>query len=536
MRHLVLFAFLLPNPALADQILAKSQISSVTVYPEGAQITRKIDFDAPVGVHDLLVTDLPGQTLPELIRLASPAVQLGAFALRHDRLPPRADDSDPALVRAKAARNAAEATLRNAQSVVAAINAKVEAAEAQVAFLRGVKPDAVTVESLTNLTQAIGAQVLAARQVALAAQAELPGATEAVKAAQTIVDDAKAAYDALSQRDQNYAALTVNLAVDTAGPQQITMTHFVGDAGWQPVYDLSLTRKDPNLTIARGVLVSQSSGEDWQGIDLTLSTAQPSEQSDPSVLWPDLRRVHDPDAEMVMSEDMSFSDARAGSFEVAAAPARMVDRAQARIEGAVVVYHYPKRVDVAAGVENLRLELDEISLTPEIEAQAVPRLDKTAFVMARFVNESKEILLPGMAYLFREGTLVGASYLPEVSAGAKAEVAFGAIDGLRLRRDMPERTQGERGFISSSNQLQESAVIKVENLTGEAWPLRVLDQVPYSEQEELEITYSADPKPTEVDFEAKRGVLSWQFDLAVGASQEIILTHQLRWPEGKKLQ
>ena len=37
-----------------------------------------------------------------------------------------------------------------------------------------------------------------------------------------------------------------------------------------------LTRKDPSLTIGRGVLVSQYSGEDCAGVNLILSTAQPS--------------------------------------------------------------------------------------------------------------------------------------------------------------------------------------------------------------------------------------------------------------------
>lgn len=532
MRHLALLVLLLPGPVFAEQILATSQITKVTVFPEGAQITRAIAFDAGVGAHDLLITDLPEQIAPELIRLAAPSARLGAIALRTDRLPPRAEDNDPAVGQAKAAIKAAEASLRQAQAGVAAIMAKVEAAEAQAAFLRGVTPEAVTVDSLTALSQVIGAQVLAARQAVLAAQADLPEADEIVAEAQKGLDDANAAYGALSKRDRNYAALSVSLTVESAGPQQITMTHFVGDAGWEPVYDLFLTRTEPKLAISRGVLISQSSGEDWQGVDLTLSTAQPSEQAEPSMLWPDLRQTYEP-AEVM-------ADARMGAMEsaapVVAEPMTQFDRGAARIDGDVVVYIYPTPVDIAAGVEDLRLELDEITLTPKVEARAVPLLDRTAFVLVSFVNESKEILLPGMAYLFREGTFIGATYLGGVAAGDKAEVAFGAIDGLRLSRQMPERSQGERGFINSSNQLEEIAVIRIENLTDEIWPLRVLDRVPYSEQEELEISYGAEPAVTEENVDGKRGLLAWEFDLGAGESREITLTHLLRWPEGKEIQ
>ena len=206
------------------------------------------------------------------------------------------------------------------------------------------------------------------------------------------------------------------------------------------------------------------------------------------------------------------------------------------IQGDVVVYHYPAKVDVAGGVENLRLALDEITLVPTIQARAVPRYDQTAFVMAKFVNDSGEILLPGQAFLLRDGVLVGATSIGAVSPGDEAEIAFGAIEGLRLTREMPLRAEGDRGILSSSTQVEEKAVLEVENLTGESWPVRLIYQVPYSEQEELEISYTADPAPAEVDVDGQRGVVAWEFELAAGEKKAVQLDHVISWPEGKELQ
>jgi Domain of unknown function (DUF4139) len=115
-------------------------------------------------------------------------------------------------------------------------------------------------------------------------------------------------------------------------------------------------------------------------------------------------------------------------------------------------------------------------------------------------------------------------------------MAFGAIEGLRLTRDMPNRLEGDSGIIVTSNQIEESATLKIENLTDESWPVRMLDQVPYSEQEDLEVTVSADPAASETDVDGKRGVLAWDFDLAPGEMREITLDHSLSWPEGMVLQ
>jgi hypothetical protein len=83
--------------------------------------------------------------------------------------------------------------------------------------------------------------------------------------------------------------------------------------------------------------------------------------------------------------------------------------------------------------------------------------------------------------------------------------------------------------------MSETVMIEVENLTDTAWPLRVLDRVPVSEQEDLEITWSATPEPTGEDVDDMRGILAWEFDLPAGDTQTIRLETAMQWPEGKVL-
>ena len=135
-----------------------------------------------------------------------------------------------------------------------------------------------------------------------------------------------------------------------------------------------------------------------------------------------------------------------------------------------------------------------------------------------------------------EGTRVGSAWLTGVAPGDKYELGFGPIEGLRLKRDEPKRSQGDRGIISSSTQIAEEAVLKIENLTDESWPVKLMDQVPYSEQEDLEISFTADPKPSETDVDGQRGVLAWTFDLPAGEKKEVTLNSLISWPSGKVLQ
>ena len=537
MRALSLLALvaILPQPGLADTVLATSHITAVTIYPQGAQVTRQVTFAAPPGPHDLLITDLPAGIAPEMIRLASPDAALGAFALRTDRLPPRADPTSPAIDSAKAAVKTAEAGVALAQKAVDAIYAQVEAQQAQITFLTGLKLESggATAESLTAIADMIQTKVLAARQAVQSAQLGLPAASEGVTKAQDALTQAQAALDALSRNDTDYTALSVAVTT-TADTGHLTITHYTGDAAWAPVYDMALDRKAPKLTVDRGVLVSQYTGEDWSRIDLTLSTAQPANQAEPSQLYPDLKQIADP-----MPEKAADAMAEGGMADpVMAAPtvaSRMI-AAGMSYQGDTVVYHYPTAVDVATGVENLRLALDQLTFTPQVQARAVPRYDRTAFLMAKLTNTGGEILLPGTAYLTRDGALVGSTDLPSLAPGADTTLGFGAIEGLKLTRDMPLKAEGDRGIFTTSTQIEEKAVLKVENLTDESWPIHLLDQVPYSEQEDLQITFTADPAPTAQDIDGERGILAWDFAIAAKETKEIMLNSLTSWPEGKVLQ
>jgi uncharacterized protein (TIGR02231 family) len=138
--------------------------------------------------------------------------------------------------------------------------------------------------------------------------------------------------------------------------------------------------------------------------------------------------------------------------------------------------------------------------------------------------------------LYHDGAMVGQHDMPLIAAGDMAKLGFGAIEGIRLKRTEPDRMQAQEGLITSSNRMDEVSLITVENLTNEDWRVQLLDQVAYSEQSDLVISYKASPPETQSDVEGRRGILRWDFDLAPGAMHEIRLEQTLSWPDGQVLQ
>ncbi|MFP1642929.1 DUF4139 domain-containing protein [Pontitalea aquivivens] len=522
-----------PAALWADTIEASSRVTAVTLYPWGANVTRLVDLTAPAGVHDLIIPDLPQGTDPAHLRVVGEGVAIGAVTLIEGRPPATGDLTPPAIAAARAEVERLEIALATAEAGVAAIRLRARAAEERIAFLRGLAPDTATPEDLRALARMVGDEALVASREALDAEQEALAADRALVPEREALDKARQALAALI--DETAGRATLRASVEGAG--RISITTFTPDASWQPTYDLRLDRDANRLSLDRGVFVTQASGEDWRGVDLTLSTARPSDRADPTPLWPWLRRIGPPDApspRTMAAPQAKYAEGLATDMMVGAV-APVPETAGLAMMGATVTYRYPAPVDIRDGVEALRLRLDDLDFTPEVVAEAVPSRDATAYLVAETVNDSGQVLLPGPATLFVDGAMVGQSHLPLTAAGDDLRLGFGAIDGIVLERRVPDRTEGDRGVITRSNELTERAVLTIRNLTDQDWPVRVIDQVPYSEQEDLVIRHTARPAASETDLDGGRGILAWDVALAAGETQEITLETTLTWPEGQVL-
>ncbi|WP_297773714.1 DUF4139 domain-containing protein [uncultured Roseovarius sp.] len=536
MRALSLPLILLAAPAWAGDITLTSHVSDVTLYPQGATITRQVPFVAPAGNHDLIVADLPRGTPLASVRVSLEGAKIGGVTTRHDYVPPRDVAESPARLAARAEVERLEDALRTARDRVEDIRLEADAARARIAFLDRIgQGDGVAdldVDRLRALTEMIGTETLAARQAAAAATRRAEAAMRALEDQETALKKARQALAALVPEDKARAMLAVSITAADETEGTLTVSYTTPKAGWQPLYDFHLACDSGDLRIERGAFLHQSTGENWQDVALSLSTARPSEQTAPGQIWPWVPRIGAPEEIRPMVRQKE-NDALMSLGATAPAEA---DVATANFDGLSVTYTYPSPVDVTTGADRVRLMLGQSETTAEVIAKAVPMVDETAFVVAEFTNDTEELLLPTPeARFYLDGRYVGQRNLDLIAAGDDADLSFGPVEGLRLSRTLRDRNEGDRGIISKSSETTETVVIDVENLTREEWSVRLIDRVPVSEQEDLEITWQARPMPATRDVDGARGILAWEFDLPADATQSVVLETEMQWPEDKVL-
>jgi uncharacterized protein (TIGR02231 family) len=534
--------------AWGGDIAVTSRVAEVTVFPQLAEITRRADLDLPVGQHRLILSNIPKTADLETLQIDLTGADQTALLFREEGVPPR-DINDPELRAAQAVIREIEARIQNVYDASGQARSEATAAETAIGFLtqlgsnEGIAKAGADAgaDALRQITRMIAQEADAAGKQALAAQIRVRTIEAELEALQDELRVAEQALAAISGEDSDRLYLVIEVDVPEAGDGQLQLRYFTkGEVFSEPSYAWHLTTGDmAEVSLQRGFGVSQNTGENWEAVDLTISTLEPGEQGAPSYLPPLLRRVGTPrpDPKQRLLSQSDFAASEAPMVEaVVMEDARGGASWGADTSGPGVSYHFSHPVSIASGADILRLDMDRLTTQAKVLAVAVPARDETAYRVAEISNTfGEDLLAADWVPHFVDGKLVTFAAFAGLAAGQEAELGFGAIRGLRLARDVLQKSDGERGVISRSNQREEAVEISAVNLTAETWPLRLLDRVPYSQQEELEIDWVAVPRPAHENVDKQRGILAWEFDLAPGEDRLIRLETTLSWPEGKQL-
>src|SRR6476660_6732575 len=278
-------------PALAGDIDVHSSIDSVTVYPDGATVTRVISVDLPQGDTTLIARDFPPGLDTASLRVegetAAP-VTIGAIDARAPRpeRPPTAPELEKRLQALKDQRASLD-------DQIAAETARKQFAErfaAHTPFGLGEKGEA---RPLSEWRAAFGAVA-----------DEIKSANEAIRAfrlKQRDLDlEIRQVEAALQANPARKMEVRIDLAANAASRATFRVSYTVRGARWAPLYDARLdsgTReRKPALELIRRAEIVQQTGEDWSDVALAVSTVRTAKGGSGPELSPLIVRYYQPPA------------------------------------------------------------------------------------------------------------------------------------------------------------------------------------------------------------------------------------------------
>ena len=548
---LILFTTCL-SPAFAADLNAVSHVDAVTVYPSGAEVTRMTEAHLVAGDTTLILEDLPGELDAQSIRVegaGGEGLEIGSVDSKLTYLSSEAQDAE---------RQRLEKQVETLQDERQALDQTLSDADYQKRLLLSLADKQLTPSSEDKSTHVDATQLGSLLDLVAMKLGVISKTIHEAQIRQRDIDKEvselqnKLAGIAPAQAARMQVAVHLTTPAETDGTFKVR--YRVSNAGWAPFYDARLTTPEKNqksrIELVRRAEVMQSTGESWENVALTLSTARPLGATSAPDLFEQEIQIYEPLASKMKSESEGLALRSDSAPAAAGAPKEMdelgkledkkkdVLQAQAVVEiaGFQALYGIQGRVSVdnSGTSKKVRIATDNYDAT--LNALVVPKLDASAYLTAAFTIKGEAPMLPGTVNLYRDGVFMGQGTLPLLSPDEEARLGFGADDLIKVKRTEVKRQKGEEGIISTSNVEERAWDIAVKNLHDVSIPVTVLDQMPFSANENVTIEPMAQmTPPTEKDWNKRRGVMAWRFDLESKGEKTLKFGYKVTWPQNMQV-
>jgi len=540
MRLWVLAALAIPGLSLAAPTVdVGSRIDAVTVYRNGARVTRVARVDLPSGPGRVVLRGLPVELDDDSIRIdGKGTAKARVFGVTVERV--TAEEAPAAEARA------AEERIEKLQDEDRASQDRIHAGLGRIDL----------VKSLRSTYSEERAKNLAVRGVTpkewgdLAAYVanELADAAAEVRKAETSrrelarkLAQARAELEKVqAKRGKTTKAVAVEVEAERAGSFEVAVSYAVGSAGWQPVWDARLAPEAGTVELAFFGSIWQRTGEDWSDVALSASTAQPGRglyvpKLDPRYLtrWepppapmPVLRKsapaAAAPAARAMAREEAEDSAAREQQLQVATATVE---------EGLLSAsFRTPRRETVDGSGQARKVALARFPLRAEVVRTAAPRVEQAAFLTAKIVNDTGIPLLPGMAGVYVGDEFVGRTAVAATPPGGEFELAFGADERVEIDRKVLERRHESSGILSKDEVWRYRVRISLKNRYQAPVGVKLLDLVPISRDEKIQVKVLDGTTAATREDPERPGVKIWELPLAAREEKAVEVRYEVRYP------
>jgi uncharacterized protein (TIGR02231 family) len=514
---------------------ADTPITGVTVFTDGARVTRAGVAAVRPGVRPVIIASLPESADPSSVRVAARGEGLTLLNVEVQRRVAAESQREPlAQLRADVERW---------RDAVKELDDADEAERAGLGFLGHLSEAAAT-----SLARALGSGRAGYDELAgmaghlSASTATALGRRREIAASKRVAQrELDAAVERLAGAEQPgepvvFVEISVLLEATAATEAEFELTYHVAGASWRPLYDLVLDGE--KLAVSYLAEITQRTGEDWPETTLVLSTTRqglsqtlpelmpwyigrpppprPAPRSRAAASAPMPGPPGGPGTDGASAEE---GPVRAMAFAAAARPAAKVLTAEPgqSESGAGLVYTVARPLAVPSDGGPHKTLVAKSAADASLDYLTVPVLAPEAYLRATVTN-GPLLLLPGQARIFHGPQFVGETHLDSVAPGEEFEVQLGVDDQIKVERKLRRRTTS-KAVLGSTRTIDIAYEITVENHRDRKATVSVHDHIPVSTDGDIKVKpREATPAPVSAD---DLGELTWTLVLPPGESSAV---------------
>ncbi|CAN0195768.1 unnamed protein product [Ectocarpus sp. 6 AP-2014] len=334
--------------------------------------------------------------------------------------------------------------------------------------------------------------------------------------------------------------ILITVDVQDIGNIELEVKYMTRGATWSPSYDLRVDTQTDSVSCTYYGMVTQSTTEDWQGVSLRLSTAEPTVHGTPPALESktvSLKTYRMPEPSFnkprgVMKgmrkksgassrrssfgsvgeceedgESSSLDDTMSAALCVggygggapggggggpapcAPPPPPKAKPAVAQVEGGgggmgAVSFVVETPADIKSNAQAKKLTVGVLQLSAEVSHYLVPAKESAAYLQAKATNNTDYLLLASNdVSIFFDNSFVTKTSLTSVSPGESFQTFLGIDPAVKITVAPPRKTSKKRGIFSKSNHVTHTHSTSISNKKKVPVTCVVVDAMPRSTNE-----------------------------------------------------
>ncbi|CAG5078005.1 DUF4139 domain-containing protein [Parvicella tangerina] len=344
--------------------------------------------------------------------------------------------------------------------------------------------------------------------------------------------------------------VTVSAEEHTSG--YLDISYMVNNAGWSPAYDLRADDISSPVKLTYKANVYQSTGIDWDNVDVTLSTINPNRSNVKPTLAPWYIRYYQPVQTPTYSGRAYPQSTKKDAYEMSAAPTteeadlalddsyyksqmkeaeHMANYTQMSESMTMVEFELKLKQSIPSDGQNHMMAVKSENIESSFEHFIVPKMDNDAFLVAHMTGWEELNLLPAVANIYYDGTYVGQTRINPSVMSDTLDLALGRDRGIYVTRKKVSDEEKVKA-LSSEKTKTVTYEIAIKNYKSSEINLTIEDQIPVSNIEDIKVTMGEN---SGAEYNEDLGYLKWKRDIKSKETQKFKFTYTLKFDKDKEL-
>lgn len=338
--------------------------------------------------------------------------------------------------------------------------------------------------------------------------------------------------------------IVVTLSADDYAKGKLDVSYLVSNAGWTPMYDLRSDISSGKVNLNYKAQVYQNTGIDWEDVRLNISTNNPYQNKTKPTLHPwyiDYYAYRQQNQAKTRTAGGGLKE-KADAYGFSAPTTARAEYAQEEVEMDAITAN--QFVNVVNQVISAEFQIDlpytiksnneqhmvlvkNEDLKADYKYYTVPKYDNAAYLVAQISKLDELQLVPAKANIFFDGSYIGETYLDPTTMDDTLDLSLGKDPNIIVKRTLIKSETKDR-VVGTNKERTYAYAIEVKNLKSTSIDIVVQDQVPVTQNADIEIT------PTELsrgELDERTGIVEWQLNIKPSGSKDLEFIYKVKHPK-----